>query len=215
MRLYTSALLSILFLNKIDCYAQRKDSLAFYKNKWDSVRTVQGKIDSLSSIHEYSFKYFRLDPFLKLGTGFVATDPKNNQGLLTVNFEAGLQPRILFRKKTFNGEISQRRVSLYGSVGWGPLLVADKTIPNFLFSGGGFSIDFFSSRVSYGFVYGSNTTNAATQSLVGWNVSVDGNQVPFFFSYLSGDGFDYILLAGIKVYLIDLAPVKSIRHPFK
>lgn len=163
------------------------------------------------------FHHFYPSLYVKVASGFVAVDPKSNNGLITANFEFGGRVNYYF-KRSINGsngkfidENEQKYlvspISVYTSVGWGPLLIADKTIPNYWYFSSGLSISRFSSNLSYGLVGGVNSTEIGSRYLYGITASLDGIPTPFFFSYLKGDSsFSYLLLAGFHIPLSHLNP---------
>lgn len=191
----------------------QEDSVKYFRAKLDSIYQQQKKKDSIAAVflrakRTYKFRRVAMSAYIKMASGFVAIDRESNNGLVTVNQEYGVKMQIYFKQPLENGIVAQAATSLYVTAGWGPTLVQNATVPNYLYGNLGLSIKRFGSDLALGVVAATNTSgDEGSPYLYGLSGGLDGIPTPFFFSCLVGapdSGFEYMIIAGFRIQVLDI-----------
>lgn len=188
--------------------------LCFNFNLISAQSTKRHSLDSaFYSVNDSSFYYdfdrLNFDPYLKMGVGFVVIDSDTNNGLLTGNFEGGIKVNYYFKKFDDEGYIFRKNISLYSGIGWGPLLVADNLVPNYWNLEAGVSLEYLGASSYFGFTTLFNSSDEGIDNLYGLTLGVEQIQTPFFFTLLIGEEVNRIVMAGIKIPVFYILPVKK------
>lgn len=197
---------------KLRLQNEKETAMKLEASERDTLKVVGPTIEE--ALSQFKFKRFTFELYTKIGTGFVTVDKETHKGLFTANMELfGLQAKWHFKRQTDAQIVLTAPVSVLVSTGWGPTLVAENTVYNYLYFTGGLAVNQFSSTVSYCGTVAVNTSgDRATNMMYGGTILLDGIQTPFFASFLFGDkGFQYLGVAGIKIPLTHLFPFANSR----
>lgn len=184
--------------------------------KWRVMEGEQLKEDSITQSFEEAYQDYKVvrftgDLYLKVGTGSVAVDLGPNLGYFTGSTEVGVRFRSYFEATSRSGIRYQAPFSLYGSFGWGPTLVGDNLIPNYLYYGFGGIYERVNSSIFLGGVAAHNVSDDGTMNMYGATLGVDGVTTPTYITFLKGDGFKYIFLVGFKISLSNFVHWKYLK----
>lgn len=164
---------------------------------------------------QYKFKRIGIEATIHFGSGFLAKNLSKNEGFLTGTISGGAELHYYFKKLDKNGkeiEGYSSPVSLFVLGSWGPFLINPNVVTNYYYLTSGISVDQFSSVVSYGGVFAINSSGIGSRYLYGVSGSLDNIQTPFFFSWLFGDEFTYVIIAGFKIPISVV--IRPIIRPF-
>lgn len=198
-------------------FAQELDSTKYYRDKIKSIEARLKEMestelreqlaeDSIDQSFQEAYKQrkvilFTGDLFLRVGTGSVAVDLGSNTGYFTGSTEIGLRFRSYFKGTSKNGIPYQKPVSLFYGVSWGPMLVGDNLIPNYLYFNFGGMLERVNSSIFLGGVRARNVSDDGAMNLYGVIAGFDGIATPTYVTFLKGDDFKYVFLVGFKISL--------------